>query len=1696
MFTPTEQAIPGETPMLDPLQMQFLTGGQMQYMPQAQFMTPSMYGAFRTMPTANINNMVADGGLWSSFWVSQKTGEANFLGDTRFLKAYNPSISAVQEHVYANRRLDDAATLVGINGVGLSAQLGAGILGSLIGGPLGLGLFGLSMLPFSELGKPIADRLKTTREIQDMSTTKIFNGEDVDRSLGYGFSKRAARNIDKFVRKEAADDVIFDSGDYQEILKLGMEFGQFDYANNAEEYKRILKNMRNSMSTMMEVMGSTDFKDIMQNLKRMRDMGATMEQYNKIAREEQAFARMTGLSYQEAVDTYGKAGAVAFQQSGLNAMQGSLQSMANAANISYMQRTGVLEPVVMAKFGGVSGLTQELTAQDAKVQSKFKEILMPALMNEDLTGIREDLNLAEIVRNPTALQQLINESGRKIRNPEKYITYMQHKDVAYTKLAEKNDMEMFEMEMARHIGNLHGRQGMAAYDFGLIAMGMGAEEAAIKRTAYFSDEVRAAKQRTMEEAKIKEREERAAKNSTWGKLERAFSRFFTQVGEGMFDVFTGARFRSDVAKQTQYDYKHDAPPAINRGDTFKPTGQKDPVFYGSVVPDFLPKMTDQQILDLKNSTEYLDTPEKVNAYLFSAPALVYKETGKSPAEGMKAIDPNHSAMGAFQLTVAEANTGFSKFLLQHGKTDIHNALFEGVDRKHLDTAAAIFKDNGTMRNLSKDVRNSVERLQKNYLALAPVFDFQAAYFSYMKDNIVNDRLNSYTRDKDPNNTNNPYWRKQHKSKMNMLRSNLPVMQALESLANLASPAVFKKLMDKVFAIGGPMGTEEQVQQAIAGHGGMDAVKILFDAADTMPAYKSASKNRFSTNTKDHPDSEYAYLWRVHMGRGTNLDEGNKDAFAQIANNVWNRQAFELYSEGKINHDAKNDPYLGMAIRQDCSGFVAATFKKFKSESKGAIEYKDAFNKAIYAGTGATAGAIYGAHLEAAGGRDDYTIALSGRVDAATEDALQTVKGGDVIYLSGTDPEADSKDNAVYHTALVTEENGKRYVLDLRSSAENRKKVELSKAIREFSKTRHKGVVIHGLNMGHTFAKASGVPYAPAITYNDADDKKAIEDAWSETARLLNTPLMTDTYTYGIDAYEYGIIKELAEHSDEEELLDDMRTSAGDNVQLTGESIIKSLEKPIEVKRDGFFDNALKAWLGDRYSDFYEENPMKYLTQDWRYFFLPGEQKYIDEHGNVRVLDGSKESESFREKAKAAWRPVIARQLLYMKPDMSYQELHDAVEKRLNSKSHMRAQQAFALIRYANDPRFKDVIQKIRDEGYDAVGRVTSRGVNDKNTRHNIKIFQESFAKPLGIDGLKLTNDHRLPDDLPEGSTRRFDTEHNDLSSALSGMMHSNIQKEFNAVTDSFMKAASDQREAVSIYTGKTGYKVGHYYERAGEFMNLYNEYLLRDERSYSQKTKNKIKESLISLMVAGGMPRKQAEEFLTKGYSRLEATRKWLSESTGIDSTKDTAGNSLLENTDIIISKEKQAPDMEALLKDRDYTRLPSRLSDTSLRSNQLSEVMARLSEYFPGKKPEDIINREKTPDTEFEQGQRLLRENKFDSVANYLLKARENNKFDILELGRVITNAGGVNGAVGAGGATGPQYGIGQEGRPVPGVWGAGGSGDVAGASAGAIFKPQTEEAFQKLPGTLEEVAAALTRLNNTMGQLNIPEAKKSNNN
>lgn len=526
MITPDAGLLPGQTSFNDPLALQFMTGGQMGYMPQAQYLTPAEYGAFRTMPSPRSPMGYQTPGFLNNWLTATRGGPMGLPAYT--FNTYNPMVSQRLQLAYAHRQMSDTGALLG--GTMADAMLTAS----------GIGMFGLPGLAASMLMPNMSDiigrRIQSTRAIQNLSTAKLIVGPDTDAATGQGFSYSAARNLDRFTRMAAAKDTLFKEGDYRDMMKLGMQFGMFDYATNVEQYKRIMKNMRNSMTTMMEVLGSSDFKDIMKNFERMQTMGADMSQFNSIARREQSYARMTGLSHEDLINTYGKQGAVIFQQAGLNAMQGSLQASSNAANIAVMQRMGLITPQQLARYGGVSGMAQRMTQEDASAMAGTKDYFMPFFMNASMTGLRSDIDIGKLMSQPGGLQRVMAGASR-IQTPEQMINYQRFSKDAMDQLNHRYGYDNMLMFRANLAGESVGLKGQYATVYGLRTLGYTPETAYAKARQYYSEAGKEARDRTREDALIKEREERAQEVNPLTRLERDFRTFFTKLGERTTDWY-------------------------------------------------------------------------------------------------------------------------------------------------------------------------------------------------------------------------------------------------------------------------------------------------------------------------------------------------------------------------------------------------------------------------------------------------------------------------------------------------------------------------------------------------------------------------------------------------------------------------------------------------------------------------------------------------------------------------------------------------------------------------------------------------------------------------------------------------------------------------------------------------------------------------------------------------------------------------------------------------------------------------------------------------------------------------------------------------------------------------------------------------------------------------------------------------------
>lgn len=513
-----------------PLATQYLTGGQLGYMPQAQYLTPAEYGAFRTLPgPAPTNYQNQAPGLFQS-WMIQSYGGPFGLPKYTF-NTYNPAVNQQQYMSSIRRSANDQALALGGTVFDFGTTLALGVVGGIPGALAGMAMPSLS--------RPVLDRVRDLRALQDLTIPKITGGRDVNLATGMGFNAASARSIDSFTRISAAGDVLFKEGDYRRMVQLGIENGMFDYANSAAQYKDIIKKLRNTMTTVMEVVGSTDFKDLMKEFKRLQTMGADMTQFQSILRKENMFSRMAGMRHGDMVNTYGQQGAFLFSSMGLNNYQGSIQAMGNAAMITQAQRMGLIAPAMVARHGGVSGMVQTMTQQDAMAQNKIQDLLLSYLANDSMTGLDKNTSPLDLLNSKNPMNLLVSRSGR-LNDLDAMMAFQRNKPELWGAAVDRYGGDVLTGIMANAVGRQVGRSGMAATEFGYRMEGYSPELARIKAQQLHSDDFQEQIAREAHIARQKRREEEDLAANPFRRLARDLDKTLTRFSEATFGRITGA----------------------------------------------------------------------------------------------------------------------------------------------------------------------------------------------------------------------------------------------------------------------------------------------------------------------------------------------------------------------------------------------------------------------------------------------------------------------------------------------------------------------------------------------------------------------------------------------------------------------------------------------------------------------------------------------------------------------------------------------------------------------------------------------------------------------------------------------------------------------------------------------------------------------------------------------------------------------------------------------------------------------------------------------------------------------------------------------------------------------------------------------------------------------------------------------------
>ncbi len=568
----------------DPLASHFMSGGQMGYMPNAQFLTDPNYGAFRTMPGPAMTPTTMHTPTTLQSWLTANRGTPFGHLPAYTFNTYNPAADQMNYLTQAHRRTADQFGAIGSSvfdmGLSTAVGMGVGLFSPMAGLAVGLGM--------PTVGRHFVDRVRNARQIQNMSMSKIVGGSDMSATLNQGFSGAASTRMGEHLRTMASENLVFNNEDMQNIMKLGVEHGQFDYSLNVNQYKTTMKNLVKNVRAIMEIAGTSDMKEIFSNMQRLQTMGAGLTDMSGIMHKESMFARMTGLSQSDMVNTYGQQGALMFSQAGLTNYQGSLMNMSNAATVTMMQRMGLLDPGELARAGGISGMTQRFTANKANLIQQNTDYFLPFLANKNFSGINADAAF-DMVNGQYSISDSMMGANR-LNSPTAKSRYNAWRSKGQQQLQDivgetGMDVLLFRraMEMGRNLGIEDPREAALA---GFQLQNVPAEEARQIVDSMTDPEIMQAKM-----SQLKNQRHRAILND---REEAAFNRGLTNRAELWFKKTTQRYMASTYGRATTWwNDRQDAKEEERLGITSVRKGATSGIGYNSFDEEVMAKAVER-----------------------------------------------------------------------------------------------------------------------------------------------------------------------------------------------------------------------------------------------------------------------------------------------------------------------------------------------------------------------------------------------------------------------------------------------------------------------------------------------------------------------------------------------------------------------------------------------------------------------------------------------------------------------------------------------------------------------------------------------------------------------------------------------------------------------------------------------------------------------------------------------------------------------------------------------------------------------------------------------------------------------------------------------------------------------------------------------------------------------------------------------
>lgn len=382
-------------PHFQPHMASFVAGGDASGLPSASYMTAPSMGVYRTSPTpghpstvgSQVSRTGAFGDVMSMFGPNFGVGSGMRIRPL----GYDPletqaahATSMINRAVSATATASAAAlTFAGARagdfvGSAVGTYFGGiagGFAGSWVGEAAGMAA-GYHLNPLQAVVKRREDALK----LRSISRGVVTTGADLDVT-GIGMTNAASSRLSTGLYNAAADSSLFNREDYIKISKMAAENGMINMSNTPDQILRTVKDVSKSLKVFMSVAGDPDVQSAISRMGDLYRMGISIPRMTEAQANIRQFARMAGVSVDEAMSTYGAQGGFLYKNVGLTQGAGVQMGVAGAGIGNALVQGGTLSQADVNRLGGVAGIGQNITQAAAGFLGGGANAILPGLMS-------------------------------------------------------------------------------------------------------------------------------------------------------------------------------------------------------------------------------------------------------------------------------------------------------------------------------------------------------------------------------------------------------------------------------------------------------------------------------------------------------------------------------------------------------------------------------------------------------------------------------------------------------------------------------------------------------------------------------------------------------------------------------------------------------------------------------------------------------------------------------------------------------------------------------------------------------------------------------------------------------------------------------------------------------------------------------------------------------------------------------------------------------------------------------------------------------------------------------------------------------------------------------------------------------------------------------------------------------------------